>query len=200
MLAKNQSRFTRDMELVERYLHGKFPEWGIRFIAVVDHVDTGDANSKKARQINGLVNEWYLEDLSRNVRSVLTHKRQSGKYIGSFALYGYAKDPADHNHLVPDPEAAAVVRRIFGMVLSGYGATRIAKALNEEGIPNPTLYKQQQGLNFAPGQDSRVPGLIICDPEAEYYPLVERPKGQVIKVSQNSTQYINPMDITGSPT
>ena len=37
--------------------------------------------------------------------------------------------------------------------------------------------------------------IIICDPEAEYYPLVERLKGQVIKVSQNSTQYINPMDI-----
>ena len=37
--------------------------------------------------------------------------------------------------------------------------------------------------------------IIICDPEAEYYPLVERLKGQVIKVSQNSTQYITPMDI-----
>ena len=37
--------------------------------------------------------------------------------------------------------------------------------------------------------------IIICDPEAEYYPLVNRLKGQVIKVSQTSTQYINPMDI-----
>lgn len=34
ILAKTQSRFTRDMELVEKYLHGKFAEWGIRFIAV----------------------------------------------------------------------------------------------------------------------------------------------------------------------
>ena len=42
ILAKTQSRFTRDMELVEKYLHGKFAEWGIRFIAVVDHVDTQD--------------------------------------------------------------------------------------------------------------------------------------------------------------
>lgn len=159
VLAKSQSRFTRDMELVERYLHGKFPEWGIRFIAVVDHADTNDASNKKARQINGLVNEWYLEDLSINVRTVLNHKCQSGQHIGSFAPYGYAKDPADHNHLVIDPVAAAVVRRIFQMVLSGYGATRIAKTLNEEGIPNPTLYKQQQGLNFAPCQKGRVPGL-----------------------------------------
>lgn len=69
VLAKTQSRFTRDMELVEKYLHGKFIEWGIRFIAVVDHVDTGEAANKKSRQINGLINEWYLEDLSNNVRT-----------------------------------------------------------------------------------------------------------------------------------
>ena len=83
MLAKTQSRFTRDMELVEKYLHGKFIEWGIRFIAVVDHVDTDDRANKKSRQINGLVNEWYLEDLSNNVRSVLDHKRREGQYIAS---------------------------------------------------------------------------------------------------------------------
>ena len=88
VLAKTQSRFTRDMELVEKYLHGKFVEWGIRFIAVVDHVDTDDRANKKSRQINGLVNEWYLEDLSNNVRSVLDHKRREGQYIASFALYG----------------------------------------------------------------------------------------------------------------
>ena len=37
--------------------------------------------------------------------------------------------------------------------------------------------------------------IIICDPEAEYFPLVERLKGQVIKISPTSSQYINPMDI-----
>ena len=49
ILAKTQSRFTRDMELVEKYLHGKFAEWGIRFIAVVDHVDTQDRAGKKVQ-------------------------------------------------------------------------------------------------------------------------------------------------------
>lgn len=142
ILVKTQSRFTRDMELVEKYLHGLFPLWGIRFIAVVDHVDTDDTANKKSRQINGLINEWYLEDLSANVRSVLTHKRQAGQYIAAFPLYGYAKDPADHNRLVIDPEAAGVVRRIFGMYLSGLGTTRIAQVLNREQIPPPGLYRQ----------------------------------------------------------
>ena len=130
ILAKTQSRFTRDMELVEKYLHGKFAEWGIRFIAVVDHVDTQDRAGKKARQINGLINEWYLEDLSDNVRSVLTHKRWQGDYIATFALYGYRKDPADHSRLLPDPEAAAVVRHIYALYLQGYGTARIAHILN----------------------------------------------------------------------
>src|SRR5690242_16061126 len=52
ILCKTQSRFTRDMELVEKYLHNKFLEWGIRFIAIVDGVDTLDKSNKKSRQIN----------------------------------------------------------------------------------------------------------------------------------------------------
>lgn len=148
VLAKTQSRFTRDMELVEKYLHGKFIEWGIRFIAVVDHVDTDDCANKKSRQINGLVNEWYLEDLSNNVRSVLDHKRREGQYIASFALYGYQKDPSAKGKLRIDPEAAAVVERIFAMTLGGMGARRIARILNEEGVPSPTAYKQMHGVPY----------------------------------------------------
>lgn len=37
--------------------------------------------------------------------------------------------------------------------------------------------------------------IIICDPEAEYYPLVEALHGQVVRISPVSTQYINPMDL-----
>ena len=49
ILCKTQSRFTRDMELVERYIHGLFPQWGIRFIAIADHIDTSLQGNKKAR-------------------------------------------------------------------------------------------------------------------------------------------------------
>ena len=148
VLAKTQSRFTRDMELVEKYLHGKFMEWGVRFIAVVDHVDTNDTANKKSRQINGLINEWYLEDLSTNVRSVLDHKRKEGLFIGSFARYGYCKDPNAKGKLIIDPEAAEVVRRIFSMALNGIGAHKIARILNDEKIPSPTAYKQLHGIHY----------------------------------------------------
>ena len=79
------------MEIVERYIHGLFPALGIRFIAVVDNADTEVKGNKKARQINGLVNEWYLEDLSENIRSVLDLKRKNGEYIGAFPVYGYKR-------------------------------------------------------------------------------------------------------------
>ncbi|MCI9671100.1 MAG: recombinase family protein [Lawsonibacter sp.] len=145
VLCKSQSRFTRDMELVEKYIHGLFPIWGIRFIAVADNADTEIKGNKKARQINGLVNEWYLEDLSENVRMVFDLKRKEGKYIGGFPIYGYQKDPADKNHIIPDPEAAEVVRQIYQWSLEGHGRQNIAYLLNQQGIPNPTRYKAERG-------------------------------------------------------
>ena len=145
ILCKSQSRFTRDMELVEKYIHGLFPIWGIRFIAVADSADTEVKGNKKARQINGLVNEWYLEDLSENVRMVFDLKRREGKYIGGFPIYGYRKDPADKNHIIPDPEAAEVVRQIYRWSMEGHGRQNIAYLLNQQGIPNPTRYKAERG-------------------------------------------------------
>ena len=145
LLCKSQSRFTRDMELVEKYIHGLFPIWGIRFIAVADNADTEVKGNKKARQINGLVNEWYLEDLSENVRMVFDLKRREGKYIGGFPIYGYQKDPADKNHIIPDPEAAEVVRQIFQWSMEGRGRQNIAYLLNQQGVPNPTRYKAERG-------------------------------------------------------
>ncbi len=134
-------------------------EWGIRFIAVVDHVDTNDTANKKSRQINGLINEWYLEDLSTNVRSVLDHKRKEGLFIGSFALYGYCKDPEAKGKLVVDPEAAEIVKRIFSMALSGIGAHKIARILNDEKVPSPTAYKQMNGIHYHIAAKNRNVGL-----------------------------------------
>ncbi len=150
VLCKTQSRFTRDMELVEKYLHKLFPEWGIRFIAIADNADTAVKGNKKARQIAGLVNEWYLEDLSDNIRSVLDCKRRNGEYIGSFALYGYKKS-AEKGRLEIDEPAANVVRDIYKMYLSGMGKHAICRKLNEKGIPNPSAYKKQCGAGFVPG-------------------------------------------------
>ena len=148
VLCKTQSRFTRELELVEKYIHGLFPQWGIRFVSIVDNADTDVKGNKKSRQINGLVNEWYLEDMSENIRSVLTNRRQNGLYIGAFACYGYVKDPNQKGHLLIDDEAAEVVREIFNLYSQGYGCSAISHILNDRGIPNPTMYKHSKGMKF----------------------------------------------------
>lgn len=148
VLCKTQSRFTRELELVERYIHGLFPIWGIRFVSIVDNADTDIKGNKKSRQINGLVNEWYLEDMSDNIRSVLTSRRKNGYHIGAFALYGYQKDPEEKGHLIIDEEAAAIVREVFILFSQGYGKTAIARMLNDRGVPNPTEYKRLKGLRY----------------------------------------------------
>lgn len=150
VLCKTQSRFTRELELVEKYIHGLFPLWNIRFVSIVDNADTANRGNKKSRQINGLINEWYLEDMSENIKSVLTDKRKNGLHIGAFALYGYKKDPGRKGHLLIDEEAAAVVREVFTLFSKGYGKTAIARMLNDRGVPNPTEYKRLQGLRYQP--------------------------------------------------
>lgn len=148
VLCKSQSRFTRELELVEKYIHGLFSEWNIRFIGLVDNADTNVKGNKKSRQINGLVNEWYLEDLSENIKSILKSKRQKGLYTGGLPLYGYKKDPDQKGHLIVDPAAAEVVREVFSLYNQGMGKTAIARELNNRGIPNPTQYKAQNRVAY----------------------------------------------------
>lgn len=142
IIAKSQSRFSRNMEHIEKYLHHDLPNLGIRFIGVVDGVDTADSGNKKSRQINGLVNEWFSEDLSKNIRSAFKAKMRDGQFLGSSCPYGYKKDPENHNHLIIDEYAANVVRRIFQLYLEGYGKNKIGAILCSERILIPTLYKR----------------------------------------------------------
>lgn len=148
VLCKSQSRFSRDMEIIEKYLHNKFVEWNIRFIGLSDNADTANAGNKKSRQINGLVNEWYLEDVSNNIRSAFKSKMQQGEFISPFAPYGYEISKEDNNKLLIDPIASVVVKDIFDLYLLGLGFTGIAKHLNKKDIPSPSLYKYQKGIKL----------------------------------------------------
>ncbi len=145
VLCKSQSRFSRDMEVIEKFLHNKFIEWGVRFISLADNADTANAGNKKARQINGLVNEWYLEDVSNNIRSAFKAKMKQGEFISPFASFGYEISKEDNNKLVVDPEASIIVKDIFDLYLTGLGFTGIAKYLNSKNIPCPSLYKYLKG-------------------------------------------------------
>jgi hypothetical protein len=112
-------------------------------------VDTNVKGNKKARQIYGLINEWYSEDLSENIRAVFRKKMEAGQFLGAFACYGYMKDPEDRHKLIIDDVAAEIVREIFSLYLEGHGTHSIAHILSERGVPTPGLHKRNCGLNFA---------------------------------------------------
>lgn len=93
-----------------------------------------------------LFNDSYCRDISTKVRSQLAIKRKNGQYVGNFACYGYLKDPADHNHLVIDQDAAPVIQQIFFWKINGLSAARIADRLNSLGVLCPMEYKKSLGM------------------------------------------------------
>ena len=151
VIVKDLSRFGRNYIDSGHYFERVFPLMDVRFISITDNVDSVK-NPQSMNNIlvpfKNLINDEYCRDISNKVRSSLDMKRKQGKHIGSFACYGYMKDPEDHNHLIPDPEAAEVVRDIFQWYVDGLSIIGIAKKLNSMGIINPTSYKQKQGHNY----------------------------------------------------
>lgn len=152
VIVKDSSRFGRNASESGRYIGEIFPRLQVRFIAVNDLIDSGKSQSIASDFLNvgfrGLMNEYYVAANSESIRSTLNMERRKGEFIGSFAKYGYQKDPSDHHRLVIDEPAAEVVRMIYSLYLSGVGIRGIVRRLNESGIPNPSTYKRMQGLNF----------------------------------------------------
>lgn len=162
VIVKDLSRFGRNYVGVGEYLERVFPMLGVRFISVNDHVDSFlDPRSMNNLVVpfKNIINDEYCRDISNKVRASLDLKRRQGKFIGSFASYGYRKDPNDHNRLVVDEQAAAVVRDIFDWFVGGMSVLGIAKRLNAAGIPNPSAYKQGQGMNYRHPASEQLDGL-----------------------------------------
>lgn len=152
IIVKDLSRFGRNYIETGKYLEQVFPFLGVRFIAINDNVDTGRSQTDAEQFVlpfKNLFNDSYCKDISTKVRSQLAIKRKNGDFVGSFACYGYMKDPADHNRLIIDPEAAEIVRSIFDWKIQGLSAERIADKLNSQGIACPMEYKRGQGLKVS---------------------------------------------------
>lgn len=154
IIVKDLSRLGRNYIETGRYLEKIFPVLGVRFIAVNDHYDSADTKNDTDQIIvpfKNLINDAYCRDISIKIRSQLDIKRKKGQFIGSYAGYGYFKDPNDKNHLVIDEYAAEIVRLIFHMKIEGFSADRIALKLNEMGVLTPMEYKRSCGFNYNSG-------------------------------------------------
>ena len=145
VLVKTQSRFARDMTLIDLYVHNKFKEWGVRFVTYIERIDNTRKETKKTSQITAMTDEWYLEDTSDNIRATLRDKKEQGLFTGSFAPYGYLRDSDDKNSLIIDPVASEIVKKIFELYNNGWGYYKIICYLNNERIPSPYDYKKMNG-------------------------------------------------------
>lgn len=152
VLVKDLSRFGRNYIEVGRYLERIFPVMRVRLIAVTDNYDSQSAwkNSDSIMvPMRNLLNDAYCRDISVKIKSQLAVKRKRGDFVGSFATYGYQKDPDNHTKLIVDELAAETVQNIFCWKIGGMSNQGIANRLNAEKVPSPAARKLQSGAKLS---------------------------------------------------
>ena len=141
VITKDLSRLGRDYILTGHYMERYFPEHRVRYISLLDGIDTGvDSTANDITPFRAIMNDMYAKDISKKIKSVKRDKQRKGQFIGGKPVYGYKMHPTEKNKIVIDEEAAPVVRRIFALALSGMSCRNIATLLNQEGIPTPATY------------------------------------------------------------
>lgn len=148
VIVKDLSRFGRNYIEVGSYSEIIYPEAGVRFIAIMDNVDTGSLESNEFAAFTNLFNEWYPKSTSKKVKEVKKAKGLAGEHLGA-PPYGYLKNPDDNTRWLVDEEAAAIVRRIFSLCMQGNGMSAIATILWEDKVLTPSAYKVSKGIGVA---------------------------------------------------
>ena len=133
------SRLGRNCGQALTLVEETFQRLGVRYIAVNDGYDTQTASreSLDPSVFKFLLNELYAKDCSAKVLRAKRTLQREGKFLGGQAPYGYRIDPADKYHLLPEEDTAPVVQRIYRLFLAGETLGRIARRLEDEGIPPP---------------------------------------------------------------
>lgn len=151
VIVKDLSRLSRNYTDAGTLIENLFVQMNVRFISLAESVDSyknPDSVSNIIVPITNVMNDQYCYQTSKKIRQVFDYKKRNGEFIGSYAPYGYIKDPNDKHALLVDEEAAEVVKQIFSMFVSGMTVRAIVNHLNDHGVMCPSLYKQNQGLKY----------------------------------------------------
>ena len=151
VIVKDLSRLSRNYTDAGSLIENLFVQMNVRFISLAEGVDSylnPDSVSSILVPITNVMNDQYCYQTSKKIRQVFDYKKRNGEFIGSYAPYGYIKDPNDKHALLVDHEAAEVVKQIFSMCLSGMTVRAIVNHLNDHGVMCPSVYKQSQGLKY----------------------------------------------------
>lgn len=161
IIVKSLARAFRNLADQQKFLEEFLPLYKVRFINLgtpfIDTFINPEAVNGFEVPIRGMFNEQFAAATSEEIRKTFNMKRSRGEFIGSFAPYGYQKNPTNKNQLLIDEEAAYVVKDIFTWFLYGMSGVNsqgslsinsIAKELNERGVLSPISYKKKKGLKY----------------------------------------------------
>ena len=146
LIVKDHSRLGRNRLIVGQLLEEGFDSLGIRYIAIMDNIDTAKGISDLV-PMQDLFNEWHAKNTSQKVRNVFKSKGMSGAPLTTNPPFGYLKDPESKNGWIIDEAAAKTVRQIFAWCVDGLGPTQIAKRLKTAKVPTPTEHWSNIGRN-----------------------------------------------------
>ena len=146
LIVKDHSRLGRNRLVVGQLLEEGFDSLGVRYIAIMDNIDTAKGISDLV-PMQDLFNEWHAKNTSQKVRNVFKNKGMSGVPLTTNPPFGYMKNPDNTKEWIVDEEAAKTVRQIFALCVEGLGPTQIAKRLKAAKVPTPTEYWISIGRN-----------------------------------------------------
>jgi len=190
VITKDLSRLGRNYLKTGELIEIIFPEYGVRYIALNDGVDTAK-DDNEFTPLRNWFNEFYARDTSKKIRAVKQAKAQKGERVNGEAPYGYIIDPDNKNHLLPDPETAHVVKQMFSMYIKGCRMCEIQDWLKENEIVTVSeLRYRRTGKTQHPLPQL---GLIYNWPDKTIYDILTRQEylghtitGKTYKVSYKS--------------
>ena len=150
IIVRDLSRFARNYLEAGHYLEFVFPAYNVRFISINDQFDSteiGESTGGLELAIRNLINQMYSRDISKKIKSAVDLKKLSGEFVYGTAPYGYKKGEV-RNTIEVDENVAPIVRQIFKWASEGITVTNIARRLNEEGVPTPSVYLAKVRGNY----------------------------------------------------
>ena len=90
VIVKDISRLTRDKNKTGYYTEIFFPDNDVRFISVTELIDSGERYEiDDSIMLRGIVNQYYVEDISKKIKSVKTNMKMNGNFVEHKVPYGY---------------------------------------------------------------------------------------------------------------
>ena len=164
IIIRDLSRLGREHLEMGRLVDKVFPFLGVRFISVVDKIDTErgiDAKLSFEMLIKNLINDMYAKDIGYKVKTSKRLNAKQGFFIGSTPPFGYKVVEKDGGRkLEPDEVSKKIIERIFTRYVAGENTFKIAKELNEDNISTSSAYNKTGNILREPGEPQWRKGTI----------------------------------------